>query len=143
MRFAAEGTMRERKGLSAPVPEARGAAEAAPAPRRSAIEAAAPEHAQGRLGLDVAGSWRPLTGTRMVVGRADGGVGADVEIADASLSRRHAEFIATTEGWQLRDLGSMNGTRIGEVVLQAGEARAVQEGDVLRLGSLQARVERR
>lgn len=135
--------MRERKGLSAPVPEAGGQADAALAPRRSAIEAAAPEHAQGRLGLDVAGSWRPLTGTRMVVGRADGGGGADVEIDDASLSRRHAELVATPEGWQLRDLGSTNGTRVGSDALAAGEARTIQEGDVLRFGSVEVRVGRR
>jgi pSer/pThr/pTyr-binding forkhead associated (FHA) protein len=79
----------------------------------------------------------------MVVGRADGRVGADVEIDDASLSRRHAEFVATPDGWELRDLGSTNGTRIASVALAAGEARKVHEGDVLRFGSVEVRVDRR
>lgn len=134
--------MRERRGMSAPVPEAGGQADAALVPRRSAIEAAAPEHAHGRLGLEVSGLWRPLTGTRMVIGRAEGGVWADVEVDDASLSRRHAELVATPEGWQLRDLGSTNGTTVGDAALPAGEARTVQDGDVLRFGNVEIRVAR-
>ncbi len=135
--------MRERKGLSAPVPEGGQPADAAAAARRSAIEAATPEHVQGRLGLELAGARWPLTGTRMVVGRAGGGVGADVEIDDASMSRRHAELVATPEGWKLRDLGSTNGTRVGAATLAAGEARPVRDGDVLRFGTIEVHVTRR
>ncbi len=135
--------MRERKGLSAPVPDGGQPAVPAPAARRSAIEAATPEQVRGRLGLELAGSRWPLTGTRVLVGRADGGVGADVEVDDASLSRRHAELVATPDGWQVRDLGSTNGTRVGATALPAGEARTVQDGDVLRFGNTEIRVARR
>lgn len=134
--------MRERKGLSAPVPEGGQPADSAPAARRSAIEAATPDHVQGRLELELSGARWPLIGTRMVVGRADGGVGADFEIDDASLSRRHAELVATPDGWQLRDLGSTNGTRVGSAILAAGEARAVQNGDLLRFGTVEVRIVR-
>ncbi len=134
--------MRERKGLSAPVPEGAEPTEPAPSARRSAVEAATPDNVQGRLGLHLGGARWPLTGTRMVVGRADGGVGAHVEIDDASLSRRHAELVVTPNGWQLRDLGSTNGTRVGSATLAPGEALPVQDGDLLRFGTVEVRVAR-
>ncbi len=59
------------------------------------------------------------------------GVGRDTQNAirlhDTEVSRKHAEFVATANGYTLRDVGSANGTfvnnqRVGEpVVLQAGD----------------------
>jgi pSer/pThr/pTyr-binding forkhead associated (FHA) protein len=51
---------------------------------------------------------------------------ADVVLDDVTVSRNHAEVRRTPEGWQLRDVGSLNGTyvnreRIEEVVLAGGD----------------------
>jgi hypothetical protein len=50
-----------------------------------------------------------------------------------TVSRRHAELRRTDDGWEVRDLGSLNGTRVnGWRVMSA----PVREGDELRLGDL-------
>src|SRR5919202_1264021 len=48
-------------------------------------------------------------GRSLVVGR---GVTSDIAIYDPTISRRHAELIVGTDGVQVRDLGSSNGTCI-------------------------------
>jgi pSer/pThr/pTyr-binding forkhead associated (FHA) protein len=57
------------------------------------------------------------------VGRSDD---SDVMLDDVTVSRHHAEFTRTEQGWQLRDVGSLNGTyvnreRIEQVVLTGGD----------------------
>ena len=59
----------------------------------------------------------------ITVGRSDQ---ADVMLDDVTVSRRHAEFSRTAEGWTLRDVGSLNGTyvnrdRIDSVLLHSGD----------------------
>ena len=44
----------------------------------------------------------------------------DVVIEDAHASRFHCELRKTDEGWLLRDLGSLNGTRVGDVAIKEG-----------------------
>jgi pSer/pThr/pTyr-binding forkhead associated (FHA) protein len=51
---------------------------------------------------------------------------SDVFLDDVTVSRRHAEFRRTGEGYQVRDVGSLNGTyvnrdRVDEVVLTNGD----------------------
>lgn len=56
---------------------------------------------------------------------------ADIFLDDVTVSRRHVEIVRTTAGFELRDLGSMNGTYLnGEVVDQA----TLNDGDELRIG---------
>ena len=64
-----------------------------------------------------------LTADLTTVGRSDD---ASVVLDDVTVSRRHAEFRRTAEGWQLRDVGSLNGTyvnrsRIDEALLHGGD----------------------
>ncbi|HEX6887804.1 MAG TPA: FHA domain-containing protein [Candidatus Nanopelagicales bacterium] len=64
-----------------------------------------------------------LSGERTTIGRGDD---ADVLLDDVTVSRRHAELLRTAEGWQLRDVGSLNGTyvnrhRIEETILAGGD----------------------
>jgi pSer/pThr/pTyr-binding forkhead associated (FHA) protein len=64
-----------------------------------------------------------LTGELTTIGRSDT---SDVMLDDATVSRRHAEVSRTPEGWQLRDVGSLNGTyvnreRIDSVLLVGGD----------------------
>jgi DNA-binding NtrC family response regulator len=61
-------------------------------------------------------------GARPVTVGAD--AGCDLVLSDPTVSRRHAEIRVTTDGVEVRDLGSTNGTfyrssRISEVVLRA------------------------
>lgn len=58
-----------------------------------------------------------------VIGRADD---CDVVLDDVTVSRRHADVVRDDLGWQLRDLGSLNGTyvnrdRIDSVTLTGGD----------------------
>ncbi len=64
-----------------------------------------------------------LTSDLTTVGRSDD---ANVVLDDVTVSRRHAEFHRTAEGWTLSDLGSLNGTyvnrrRIDSVQLRGGD----------------------
>jgi len=54
-------------------------------------------------------------------------------LAHDTVSRRHAELRRTPDGWEVRDLGSLNGTRVnGWRVMSA----PVGPGDELRLGDV-------
>lgn len=69
---------------------------------------------------------------RSVVGR---GADADVQLASATVSRRHAAVMVTgTNEVTFADVGSRNGTRIGGEHL--AEPRSVAPGSVLRLGAV-------
>ena len=51
---------------------------------------------------------------------------SDIFLDDVTVSRRHAEFVRTDEGFTVRDVGSLNGTyvnreRIDEVALAGGD----------------------
>lgn len=92
-----------------------------------------------RSGASVVTSWlvdgfgvpHPLTGSRIVIGRDDQ---HDVAIHHTSVSRDHAELRRDGDGWQVRDLGSKNGTYVDELRL-AGRARLANRG-TLRLGGV-------
>jgi transcriptional regulator with PAS, ATPase and Fis domain len=56
--------------------------------------------------------------------RIGAGSSNDVIIDDPHASRFHCELRRTDEGWLLRDLGSTNGTRVGEVSIKEGWLRS-------------------
>ena len=56
-------------------------------------------------------------GRSLVVGR---GVTSDIAIYDPTISRRHAELTVETDGVQVKDLGSSNGTCINGNRVTAG-----------------------
>ncbi|WFE42061.1 FHA domain-containing protein [Micromonospora sp. WMMD998] len=70
-----------------------------------------------------------------VIGRAPE---ADVVLADAHLSRRHASVQATGEGVLLTDLGSTNGTWLNDTRVVGSVP--VSDGDVIRLGRTDLRL---
>lgn len=77
----------------------------------------------GETGHDVA-----LRGDRMVLGRLQD---CDVCLADANVSRRHAELLLIGGDWYLQDLESTNGTMLnGEPVTRA----RLHDGDVVEIG---------
>lgn len=70
----------------------------------------------------------------MVVGRA---VSSDCAIVDATVSRRHAELSVTDSGFQLKDLGSSNGTFVNGVRV---DSYFVAPGDTVTFGKVGFRV---
>ncbi len=76
-------------------------------------------------------------GSRITVGEAPVVIGrapeCDVELADSTVSRRHAEIVRDGDAWFIRDLGSSNGTKLnGAGVVD----QMLQDGDQIRLGSV-------
>jgi Protein of unknown function (DUF3662)/FHA domain len=71
----------------------------------------------------------PLLSPVTVLGRS---AGADVQLADPGVSRRHAELHLTGDAVRLLDAGSTNGTTVnGEQVT----ARQLRSGDRIQIGS--------
>jgi hypothetical protein len=64
------------------------------------------------------------SGNQFSIGRD---ASCDLAIADATVSRRHAQLERTTDGWLITDLESTNGTRVngwrvrGKVPVRAGD----------------------
>lgn len=85
------------------------------------------------LSGDQAGTVWPLS-SDCLLGRVEG---CDLILLDASVSRRHARFFERDGQVWVEDLGSTNGVMLGQEVL--GEARPLQEGDLLCLGDVEAR----
>lgn len=68
---------------------------------------------------------------RTRVGRSRG---AELRLVDASISGEHALLLWTGQGWTLRDLGSTNGTSLGERRLNPGQPEPLAEGDTIGFG---------
>jgi S-DNA-T family DNA segregation ATPase FtsK/SpoIIIE len=81
------------------------------------------------LGGSLSGTRVALAPGAYVVGR---GPGADVVLADASLSRRHLRVVVGDEGIEVGDLGSSNGTFVDGVALT--EPRSLRAGETLEAG---------
>ncbi|MFM8725570.1 MAG: FHA domain-containing protein, partial [Planctomycetaceae bacterium] len=69
-----------------------------------------------------------ISGPTVLIGRD---TAAKVRLLDTEISRRHAELVETSEGYRIRDLGSVNGTHVN--------GRAVQDcllrsGDRVQVG---------
>jgi pSer/pThr/pTyr-binding forkhead associated (FHA) protein len=64
-----------------------------------------------------------------VLGRSEE---AQVRLDAPGVSRRHARIVVTDDGATIEDLGSKNGTFVGERLLEA--PKALHDGDRVRLG---------
>jgi transcriptional regulator with PAS, ATPase and Fis domain len=60
------------------------------------------------------------------------GTSNDVVIGDAHASRFHCEIRKTADGYLLRDVGSTNGTRVGDVIVREG---LLQSGATMVIGA--------
>ncbi|HMR07771.1 MAG TPA: FHA domain-containing protein [Polyangiaceae bacterium] len=67
-----------------------------------------------------------------VLGRA---ADADLSLEDEDASRRHAEIYRRGDQIWVRDLGSKNGSQLGDVTLRRDESRAWPLGATLRIGA--------
>ncbi len=73
-----------------------------------------------------------LSASSVQIGRVDGNA---VMVEEDSVSSRHCELRRTgSGGFEVRDLGSTNGTRLNGVVLSS-DARELYDGDELLLGA--------
>jgi DNA-binding winged helix-turn-helix (wHTH) protein len=77
----------------------------------------------------------PLPAGEHIVGRTPE---CSVQIVAPSVSRRHARITVTAEGASIEDLGSLNGTWIGERRI-AGQER-LRDGDEIRIGKERLRL---
>ena len=92
----------------------------------------------GESGAFLVGTGEPVSGKtfRLAMGRTTIGRSedCDVVVKDRTVSLRHAELILRPEGCTLTNLMATNGSRINGREVQSAE---LQDGDVLRLGSVQ------
>ncbi|MFO0597289.1 MAG: FHA domain-containing protein [Myxococcaceae bacterium] len=80
-----------------------------------------------------AGKKKKFKGVRMVIGRTPG---VDLQLSDASVSRRHVELIYGDDGVLLKDLGSGNGTKVnGSKVAE----KKLEHGDEISIGKTKIR----
>jgi pSer/pThr/pTyr-binding forkhead associated (FHA) protein len=85
--------------------------------------------------LIISGTAHELVEEVVTIGRAPENM---IHLDDSSVSSRHAELRATDATYQLRDLGSTNGTMVNGGA--ATEIR-LRHGDRIRFGGVQARYE--
>lgn len=100
------------------------------------IEAANPE-GQGSLIVTNGpqeGQTIPLLLKEVTVGRATSTASWEILLQDPSVSRPHARFSKENNQWYIVDLGSSNGTRINNKVLQPDTKLALRDGDKIELG---------
>lgn len=76
----------------------------------------------------VATGRRVTLGESTLVGRSSS---CAVTLADARSSSRHATLTYTGDGWVVRDLGSRNGTRVGDATLVTGGSARLSAGQVV------------
>jgi pSer/pThr/pTyr-binding forkhead associated (FHA) protein len=74
-----------------------------------------------------------LVGNELVFGRA---AGAGIELPFPTVSARHARLSRTEGGFGIEDLGSSNGTRLGERRLRPGVREALAVGETVGLGGV-------
>jgi hypothetical protein len=82
------------------------------------------------------GTRHRLDGDLVTIGRQ---ASCTIVIADNNISRVHARFRASDNGWTIEDLGSTNGTTVNGVLIT--EPTLLSHGQLIALGSLQLHFE--
>jgi DNA-binding NtrC family response regulator len=100
---------------------------------RSGLESSGPRLSLRVVGDDILDTFPLPPRGEVVVGR---GEESDLCIDHPSISRKHAKVIADTDGVRIADLGSANGTRLGDRALAPGESVELVPGEVVDLGSV-------
>lgn len=77
----------------------------------------------------------PNTGSRFLLDSdltsAGRSPGSDIFLDDVTVSRKHAEFRRSAEGFQVRDVGSLNGTYVNR---ERVDSCALRPGDEVQIG---------
>jgi serine phosphatase RsbU (regulator of sigma subunit) len=77
----------------------------------------------------------PLDAPSVKVGRSSQN---GIQIADATVSKEHAEIFRNGPDLMIRDLGSRNGTRVNGI--ECGEPTPIRDGDTLEIGKVVGRI---
>jgi two-component system, NtrC family, response regulator AtoC len=99
--------------------------------------AQAPERVVLAFGEGIGASMQLRPGTEVVIGRDPT---CSLRIDHPSVSRRHAA-VRWVDVPSITDLGSKNGTRIGELVLRSGESAPLPPGTVALVGTIAVTVQ--
>jgi len=83
-------------------------------------------HTPGHPPVDV-----PLTRPLVTIGRESE---SNIVLPADGVSRKHARLQATRDGWQVVDLGGVNGTRLNGRLIPVDEPTALEPGDELGIG---------
>ncbi|CAN7689367.1 DUF6382 domain-containing protein [Paenibacillus sp. LjRoot56] len=75
----------------------------------------------------------PINSEVFTIGRGDSSSRVDYVVEDVGVSRIHAEIVQTSNGFQLRDAGSMNGTFLNEFPLVTYQGYTLKDGDIVRI----------
>jgi pSer/pThr/pTyr-binding forkhead associated (FHA) protein len=62
--------------------------------------------------------------------------GLEIQLPFATISSLHARVVRHGKGWALLDMGSVNGTFVGEARLQVGIPRVIAPGELLKLADV-------
>jgi pSer/pThr/pTyr-binding forkhead associated (FHA) protein len=62
--------------------------------------------------------------------------GLEIQLPFGTISSLHARVVRHGKGWALLDMGSVNGTFVGESRLQVGIPRVISPGDVIKLADV-------
>jgi len=81
-----------------------------------------------------AGDFWPISTGRTTVGRANAPEPADVPLADATISSRHAAFNVDPNVFMIEDTNSTNGTYVNEEHIGQNGKRELRDGDRVRFG---------
>ena len=60
-----------------------------------------------------------------------GGSDSDIMLDDVTVSRHHAHFVATEDGWDIVDQGSLNGTYVNRKTVERWH---LTSGDLVQIG---------
>jgi hypothetical protein len=82
------------------------------------------------------GVFYPIYQGQNLVGRKGAAPGLNIEIEHGTTSSRHATLFATARPGRLKveDMGSTNGTFVGDLMLERGKKHELKDGDVVRFG---------
>lgn len=64
------------------------------------------------------------------------GAQCELVVTDGTVSDRHLLFTKVTDGWNVRDMGSRNGSRWNGQPLPPGHAQRLRSGDTLHAGQV-------
>jgi hypothetical protein len=82
------------------------------------------------------GVFHPIHQGQTLVGRKGAGAGAAIELEHGTASSRHAVLFASARPGRIKveDVGSTNGTFVGDLMLERGKRHELKDGDVVRCG---------
>jgi hypothetical protein len=82
------------------------------------------------------GVFYPIHQGQNLVGRKGAAPGLAIELEHGTTSSRHAMLLASARPGRIKleDVGSTNGTFVGDLMLERGKKHELKDGDVIRFG---------